>query len=210
MTHLGYGSSAKKLRIGLANIMMSIGDYKGIFPNQSDVSLRDIFSVTDEVGRVYDCDITKIVQYSYDVMCRDMRTARSWKRLPMNLIMQFTSLLYDIEFTIIPSRADEVPLRVVWDEDRKYMNHVSLAKLGEVHYMPLEAVPKMQGGSSYYETDDQIALLKMQFDEEDQRDAYNNMRSSMPPINIDDEGYEYVESNVDGFEDFGNVRLHKD
>jgi hypothetical protein len=138
MVYLGYGESASKFRSGLAEMMFTLGSHKGIFPNQPDVSLRDIFTVTDEVGKVFDCETSKTIDYNYDAMCRDMRTPGSWNRLPMNLIMQFTSLIYNIEFRIVTNTLNQKPLKVVWNESGTYTNYVDLAKLGEVHYLPLE------------------------------------------------------------------------
>lgn len=154
MVHLGYGESASKFRTGLAEIMFTLGEHKGIFPNQPDISLRDIFSVTDEVGKVFDCSKSKIIDYNYDAMCRDMRTSCSWDRLPMNLIMQFTSLLYDIEFRIVSNTINQKPLKVVWDETRSYSNYVDLAKLGEVHYMPLEYDDGSESDNEVYDVSD--------------------------------------------------------
>jgi hypothetical protein len=183
MVYHGYGRSVKNLRIGLANMMFTLGNHKGIFPNQPDVSLRDIFAITDEVGNVFDCEDSKVHAYTYDTMCRDMRTNGSWTRLPMNLIMQFVSLLFDVEFRIIPDTAKEEPLRVVWDESRKYMNHMDLAKLGELHYVPLE---------KYVESDleDEISLppanprLKI-FSNEDEADQY--YEESLEEARLDEE-----------------------
>jgi hypothetical protein len=65
--------------------------------------------------------------------------------LPMNLIMQLISLLYDAQFIITTSTRKQHPLHIAWDIDpgsspavgRTYCNQIHLAKLSEVHYMPL-------------------------------------------------------------------------
>ena len=148
MVHLGYGASARVLRIGLANIMQAVGWKKGLFPNQPDVCLRDMFSVTNEIAHVYNVPGSSVTVYNYDTMCRDMRASGSWDRLPMNLIMQVVSLIYDVEFIVVPNRRRQTPLRVVWDDEHKFLNKVYLAKICEVHYMPLIEIPGWGGAVS--------------------------------------------------------------
>lgn len=233
MTYLGYGRTARCLRIGLANLMHIQGDRKGIFPNQPDVSLKDIFSLTNEVDKVFDCFESNIREYNYDTMCMDMRTNGSWERLPMNLIMQLTSLLFDIEFRIVSDTAREDPLRVVWNESHKYSNHVDLAKLGEIHYLPLEPrdeIASSKTTNTYTDCDDTAVVnQKMQvFTTTDEADSYyedilemdNNKKVTSVPyiaqelfnedtyydeVSIDANGFEFVES-ADG----ECIQMHSD
>lgn len=139
MVHLGYGDSARTLRIALANVMFMLGTVKGVFSNQPNVSLRDLFSMCNEISTVYDVRKRwRLRAYTYTRMCRDMRTSGSWMRLPMNLMMHVLSWLFNAEFIITTSTRGQPPLRIVWNDARtSYVHTIRLGKLGELHYLPL-------------------------------------------------------------------------
>jgi hypothetical protein len=145
LVHLGFGDSVRILRKSLGNMMHILADTPGVLPNQPTSTLRELFTNFNEISAIYDPLTQSIRAYSYDMMCRDLRTDGEWDRLPMNLIMQLISLLYDAQFIITTSTSKQHPLHIAWDIDpgsspaagHTYSNQIYLAKLSEVHYMPL-------------------------------------------------------------------------
>jgi hypothetical protein len=144
LVKLGIGETMGSLRRGLACLLYQFGDYKGIFPNQPDTSLKELFSVFNEVHWVYDEDEQCVTRYNYDTMCADVYSAGAWDRLPMQQLMLFISRIYDLEIVIYNSRS-KLSRRIVWDEseDRQYNNRVVLGQLSETHYLPLEEIPQV-------------------------------------------------------------------
>jgi hypothetical protein len=139
MVSLGYGSNHITFRKGIAVLFLALKDKKGLFPNQPDISLFDMFNNSNEIAHSYDDPSSEFIKYNYDLMCYDMHTLCSWERLPMNLIMQFISLLYDIEFNIVTSYHQDKLLKVSWNESLSFSKVVYLGKYSEAHYVPLES-----------------------------------------------------------------------
>jgi hypothetical protein len=166
MVNRGYGKNISSLRLALGYLFFQYGDFKGFFPNQPEMTLRDLFQFTNEIEWIKDEQTLQVKRYTYDTMCADLRTSGSWTRMPMQIIMMTLSLLYDLQFRIFTdSGADSYT--VAWNEDIKhYKNVVALGKMDEFHYVPMKEIPPDDSDSDEDDIDYEafIAARRRQLD----------------------------------------------
>lgn len=137
---LGLYKDESEFRKSLSIFMNIFKDSKNIFKmNGEERSLQELFNDTNEIEHVY-CNGNGVVyKYTYDIMCEDISNECSWTRLPTELIIMFTSLLFKIKFVIIKlnfrheidmnqGEKDDIPIL--------YLGHI-----GELHYIPVATRP---------------------------------------------------------------------
>ncbi len=114
----------------------------------TDLTLKETFTMTNEIRHVYCETNEKLYIYTYYTMCCDMNEETSWSRLPVQLILHVLSLFFRINFriyhdngTILQIYNDNGVVNAVYDkplfcEDRDFVINIGL--MGEYHYVPLD------------------------------------------------------------------------
>jgi hypothetical protein len=139
LKYLNIIDDISEFRKDLAFIMYYFGDYpffEQYYPDQKE-TLKEIFTMTNEIEHVYSKNSSKYYKYDYDTMCRDLSNDNTWSRLPTQLILLVLSTLLDVHFIILSSNND-------WENKIPHMSNSSsiiyLGHLDEVHYVPLKVI----------------------------------------------------------------------
>jgi len=139
MVDLGYGKDVKSLKKGIAALMHTYKDYKGFFPTQKDISLKELFKLTNEIEKVKIKDSVRgdsITDYTFEVMCCDLATKGEWTRLPTELIMNVMSYIFKIQFVIFRNEGNNKIVRK-WADDIEYADEICLGHVMSFHYIPM-------------------------------------------------------------------------
>jgi hypothetical protein len=132
------GEDVMSLRQTLSYFLYQYQDFPNIFPTQSE-TLKDIFTMGNEIEHVI-CDKNeKYYKYTYNVMCQDLASDHSWTKIPTQLILMVISLLFEVEIIIISNLSDWENKINVWGKDKK-VNTIWIGHLGEHHYLPLDKI----------------------------------------------------------------------
>ena len=136
-----------EFRKDLAYFMYMFGDYKNFFPGQQE-SLKELFTLTNEVEYVYANKTDMFYKYTYSTMCIDLFTEFSWTRLPTELIMMVISYIFNIKIHTVSNATDHNKNNYVSEiccaANKDKIMDVYLGHIGEVHYVPLAKIPENQ------------------------------------------------------------------
>lgn len=122
------------LRKTVAYIMHVFRDFKEFFPDNSQLSLKELFIFQNEIGRVFDKKSNASHPYNYDTMCRDITSDTSWSRLPMELILTVIAYVFNLRLLILHDNGHTTVIESCPDFNTMNLNMVLL---GEMHYVPL-------------------------------------------------------------------------
>lgn len=132
------GDDVKSLRQALSYFLYQFQDYPNIFPTQSE-TLKDIFTMGNEIEHVVCRQNDKYYKYTYNVMCQDLADDCSWTKIPTQLILMVISLLFEVEIVIVSNLSDWENKINVWGEDKK-VRTIWIGHLGEHHYLPVDQI----------------------------------------------------------------------
>lgn len=133
LNYLGICQDQDDLRKTLAYLLYIYRDHKNLFKNETR-TLAEMFRDTNEIEYVYCKKEERIYKYTYDTMCQDLASEFSWTRLPMQIIIMFISLLFNIQIEIISNTNAHVHSFSMTENPSSI---VYLGHIGETHYVPL-------------------------------------------------------------------------
>lgn len=150
LNYHGIGNDVEDLRNSLATIMYLYKDHKNLFPSQ-ETTLQELFTSMNDIEYVvkrdyhYDHDNgPEFYKYSYNIMCQDVATCRSWDLLPTQLILMVISLIYKVEICVVNDSSEWVNTINVFeecDEDiKKDVKRIYVGHLSESHYLPVDVL----------------------------------------------------------------------
>jgi len=125
--------SIEELRNFISKFMILYKNYKDIFTNQ-ELTLKQIFDIQNEIEYLYDKTNDIIYKYTYDIMCSDIAKSNSWKRLPMELIINCISFIFDIKINIYHDNGYNHNICITNNPQKE----IYLGLLEESHYIPLD------------------------------------------------------------------------
>lgn len=134
-------------REDMAFLLYSIGDIPNFFPNQPE-TIKTLFPSYNEVEIVQNQKTGKYYKYTYDLMCMDLASDKSWTRLNTELLFFIMSQVFGVYFVVVNVYDHNKVLIYGPNNDFKYVdkipeeiyeldNVIYLGLLGEVHYIPL-------------------------------------------------------------------------
>jgi hypothetical protein len=134
--YFGYGNTSNTLRNAIALIMYEYRDYKGFIKKFPDNTLRELYSLfsTKELPKVLDKN-KKIIEYNYNVMCKDLSNSGEWDRINTELLFLTLSRILDVEI-IIYHDVDQT-FKEYTATNKIYDNKIILGYVYECHYVPL-------------------------------------------------------------------------
>ncbi len=148
LNYHGIGDNVEDLRNSLATVMYLYKDHKNLFPSQEE-TLQELFTAMNDIKYVvkrnyhndHD-DNPEFYKYSYNIMCQDIATCRSWDLLPTQLILMVVSLFYKVEICVINDSSEWVNTINVFEECdgniKKDVKRIYVGHLSESHYLPVD------------------------------------------------------------------------
>jgi hypothetical protein len=144
---LGYFHDKQILRTTVAILLYEFREYKGFFPLQPDFTpkeLFDVFAQGSEIKTVIDKDRMKVIDYTYEVMCRDLSCNGSWERMCADFVFMTLALMFDVQLRIYNDDSNikvdympNAPSSFVWGIPKKKYPIVNIGYLKRYHYVPL-------------------------------------------------------------------------
>ena len=151
LVFLGYGENADTLRQTLAYLFYIFGDYKNFFDgnNAQQESLRELFTVFNEIEYVHCKQDSKLYKYNFDIMCQDFSGEFNWTRLPTQLILMFISRLFNIKIVIVNNQDYDFEHTI--DCSKGDCKTIYLGHIGETHYVPISEINQENNNNPRYE-----------------------------------------------------------
>ncbi len=146
LSKLNIGENSEQLRKSLTYLMIIFADYKNFFPDQQE-SLRELFTIFNEIEYVHCKFDSKLYKYNYDIMCQDMYESCNWTRLPTQLILMVLSKIFNLNITIINENGFEHNINIGESNSK----NIYLAHIGESHYLPINYINNNQQNLEYDE-----------------------------------------------------------
>jgi hypothetical protein len=137
LSHLGFGKPSE-IRKGIASLLHLIRAETSFF-SKINVSPEELFLNCNDTEMVRDSKTGEVYEYDYDMMCMDLYTSTSWKRLPTELILMAICRVYEIEIKIFSNKSKYVNTISVFDDPSiptYYLGHIN-----EEHYVPVIKIP---------------------------------------------------------------------
>ena len=165
---LGYCGDKQKLRTAVAVMLYEYRNYKGYFESQPSFTPKELFNTfsQDNNIKVIDDVRLKIIDYTYEVMCRDLSCESAWDRMYVEFVFITLSFMFDAEIRIYQDdtvareeketkKAKEISYKT--NDKKKYKNIIRIGLLNNYHYVPLFPINK----STYNIDDAPLYKLKM-------------------------------------------------
>lgn len=132
---IGINIKHNVLRKSIATVFYLMGDCKNFASN--GLTIKDMFTFSNDIKHVY-CNITKkLYLYTFETMCVDLYSEKSWTRYQTHFILIMVSLLFKIKINIFFSSQHITEIchsSIVNDET---VGNVYLGNIDELHYIPL-------------------------------------------------------------------------
>jgi hypothetical protein len=130
------------IRNNISSVLLYVRNCYDFFPNLS-LTPEEIFDNANEIEMIKNKTTNAVYMYNYDLMICDLRTNRSWKRLPAELILMTISRVYQVKILIHHNNSQYINVINVWGnhiEDSK-IDIIRLALINEQHYVPIMQIP---------------------------------------------------------------------
>jgi hypothetical protein len=134
LKYFGLCENIDELRIGLAMFMLTFKNIKDFSPNP-DVTLNELFTLTNEITHVFCWINKKVYKYNFDAMCVDLATNGNWSRLNTELILRVMSMLLNLRFFIHRDMYNSIEICHNKDNLTK---DIYLGQIDDTHYIPLD------------------------------------------------------------------------
>lgn len=124
---------AQIFRDAIGTLMLLFKNKKHFIPTQ-ELSLEELFVLTNEIEYVFCNKTDRFYKYNFDAMCLDIMSNAAWTRLPTEMIMSVISIMMNIEFVIVHNNGHITKISTVSNENTVKFH---LGLIGELHYIPL-------------------------------------------------------------------------
>lgn len=160
------GKSVESLRKGISHLMYQFRNVKNVFPNVES-SMKELYEEFYEKRYVKYED--EYYMYNFEVMCQDIATDGNFTRLPSQILLQFISLIYNIQIVIVPDSGGEYTCIDCTKDDEVVTAYLGLLTGNDKrqHYIPLSL--KSEDKDSDDESDDES--VKKRFSDKFYRDS---------------------------------------
>ena len=133
---------SQSIRNNISSVLLYMRNCYDFFPNLS-LTPEEIFDNSNEIEMIKNKKTNAIYMYNYDLMICDLRTERTWKRLPAELILMTISRVYQVKILIHHNNSQYINVINVWEthiEDSE-LDVIRLALINEEHYVPIMQIP---------------------------------------------------------------------
>lgn len=144
--------TTKMFRRLISDFMITNADTKHLFPG-NDNTLRDIFTMTNDVTYINTKHRSKRIKFTYNTMCKELKKMDKWHRLPAQLILTVISYIFKFKIIII-SDNDYSPTINAYENltNQPPLRTIYLGHMENSHYIPIDVKePGYEYERIYYE-----------------------------------------------------------
>ena len=142
--------------------MYQFRDYDKFFDYRTD-TLKELFVDFTDKGEYVHCkQDNKLYKYSYEIMCQDLATNRSWGNLNTHLLLLAISRVYNVQFEIIANEFDKITYVHAF-ENGDVKNNLPIIRLGHIfenHYVPIDILHHSDDFNPLFYNESRIKLHK--------------------------------------------------
>ena len=133
---------SEMIRNNLSSVLLYIRNCTDFFPNIS-LSPEEIFNNSNDIEFIKFKN-QEVWEYNYDMMICDLRTNKSWTRLPTELILMSISRIYQVKIFIHHNKTKYTNIINVWENSLldTSLDIIHLGLINEEHYIPILEIPK--------------------------------------------------------------------
>lgn len=202
LVYYGIGEDSDSLRQAVAYIMYQFQDYKYLIPG-NDLSLKEIFNLTNEIEYVYNNKDKKLYKYTYEIMCMDLACGHSWSISPTHSILLTLSRILYLQFWIMKNTGtnqndNEFRLIDAFEatDIKPSMRSILLGHILESHFIPIQQIDNEEDILNY-------SKIKHKFHQW----ALEMERQKIQKINLENKinVISKITNKFEGFTDFENI-----
>jgi hypothetical protein len=136
----GFHPDKHLLRRSIATIFFLFGDCKCVIPGFDDYTLKQIYTMYNDIEYVYCHNKKKLYKYSYMTMCSDMFTDGSWSRLVTELVLRVICNIFKVKIHIFHDNGhiQEICDDSIDVDENDDSSNIYLGLIGEHHYVPIK------------------------------------------------------------------------